>query len=205
MKRFFLGAVALLALASCQQAANSETPAQSTVAPVEVTTRAGAHVWNVDYDQSRLLFEASQQTETFEGEFQTFNAFIDLNPEDTSSAEIDVTIDLSSVSAGSKDRDGALPGKDWFHAKVHPEARFTSTDVQAMGVGAYEARGQLSLKGVSKEVVLPFTLEIDQGQARAVGQTVINRSDFNVGEGSFNTDEWVGFDVVVKVDILATR
>ena len=165
----------------------------------------GDHVWKIDKAVSTLIFEASQQGTTFVGRFNEFDAAIRLDPADLSDAVIRAEVKLASVDAGDRDRNASLPSADWFDVKAHPVASFVSESVKRLEDGSYVASGMLTIKGASRALDLPFTLAIDQSTARASGTVDLNRRDFNVGSGQFETDEWVGHDVRVKLDIVASR
>lgn len=170
-----------------------------------MAAEAASAAWSVDYGKSRLAFDAFQTGNKFEGHFERFDARIVFDPADLSGASIDVDIDISSVKTGDRQRDVALPGKEWFDAKAYPAAKFVSTEVEVTASGEYVAHGTLTIREVTKEIDLPFSLAIDGSEAHAVGEVEFLRTDFGVGQGEFATDEWVGFGVTVKVDITATR
>ena len=87
---------------------------------------------------------------------------------------------------------------------MFPVSEFTSSTITVTGEGTYEAEGQLSIKGISKDVVMPFTVLVDEtGRAIADGSVLLDRSDFNVGEGQFATGEWVGLEVEVLLHMEA--
>lgn len=173
--------------------------------PPARAAEAAPAVWSVDYSKSRLAFSAVQTGNEFEGHFEKFNAKIVFDPADLSVASIDVDIDMSSAKTGDRQRDVALPGKEWFDAKAHPVAKFVSTDIEETASGEYVAHGALTIRDATKNVDLPFSLAIDGNEAHAIGEAELIRTDFGVGQGEFESDEWVGFGVTVKVDITATR
>lgn len=183
------------------------TPAcgAETQEPSPAPAKPASHSWSVDYGKSALSFTATQTGTAFTGRFRKFEAAIVFDPDDLSSATIDVSIDMASAETGDRQRDIALPEKDWFDAKSHPTASFVSRNVEATGAGAYVAHGTLTIRDASKSVDLPFNLTIDGNVAHATGGVTLIRTDFGVGEGDFASDEWVGFNVDVNVDISATR
>ncbi|WP_138381106.1 YceI family protein [Luteithermobacter gelatinilyticus] len=161
--------------------------------------------WQVDYEASRLGFKATQTGTPFEGLFRDWRAAIRFDPAAPEQAVIRVNINMASVEAGDKQRNGALPGQDWFHVSAFPEARFVSSDVRALGNGRYEAHGTLTIRDVSRPVVLPFSLRLIDGLARARGELRLVRTDYGVGQGMWATGQWVGLDVTVMVDITARK
>jgi len=160
--------------------------------------------WAVDYDRSRVGFEATQQGQGFTGEFKTFKVDISFSADDLENSEVVAEIDVSSVDAGSRQRNGALPDPEWFDVKSHPKAVFRASDFEAVE-GGYVAKGALTMKGVSRDVVLPFTLEDAGDGVVMTGRTQLVRTQFDVGTGEWASGEWVGLDVVVTIVLYAER
>jgi polyisoprenoid-binding protein YceI len=72
-----------------------------------------------------------------------------------------------------------------------PKASFVARAIRGLGGGRYEARGPLTIKGVSREMVSVFTLRTDATGAWAEGGFVLPRLQFRIGEG-----EWADTDTV---------
>ncbi len=165
----------------------------------------GEFVWATDYASSSVTFSAEQEGQSFEGRFESFRAAIRLNPADISDAEIHAIIDMASVDAGDADRNSSLPTSDWFKTRSFPTATFRSAQVRQISEGRYEATGELTIKGISQPVSLPFDLMIEGNTATASGSLELDRTDFNVGEGAYADDAWIGYPVSVSVKISASR
>ncbi|MBC6403502.1 MAG: YceI family protein [Hyphomonadaceae bacterium] len=167
-------------------------------------TFSGDHVWDMDASQSTLTFNADHNG-IFTGNFSRFAAAIRLNPQDPSGGKIHAIVDLSSVDAGTRDRNDNLPLPEWFNIAEFPTASFVS-DAITPGESSYSARGTLTIKDNSNPATLSFTLDVDGNVARAKGGLTLDRRDYEIGTGSdFQTGEWVGFPVDVNLDIIATR
>ena len=120
-------------------------------------------------DGSAIGFTALQQGSPVEGRFERFSAEIELDPADLAQSSIDVTIDVASIATGHKDRDAALRSASFFEVARWPQARFASGEVVHLAGERYEARGELTMRDVTRAVVLPFTLTIapDPADGRA--------------------------------------
>jgi len=160
--------------------------------------------WTVDLTKSRLGFSGMQNGEAFKGAFGKWTADISFDPAHPEAGHAKVSIDLATAKTGDTQRDSALPQAEWFNVKATPTATFEATGFVAKGGEAYEAPGKLTLRGVTKDVVLPFTVTIKDGKAAAKGHLTLTRTAFGVGQGSWATGEWVALDVSVDVDIAAT-
>lgn len=173
-------------------------------------TMVQAASWTVA-EGSAIRFEAYQQGVAVPGRFERFEAAIELDPDDLAAARIAVEIDTASIATGHQDRDTALRAPDLLAVGQWPSARFASDRIEHLGAGAYQAMGQLTIRDVQRDVVLPFTLSVadhpgDPGlqQAQARGELTISRLAFGVGQGDWASTAMVGDDVVIRVEILAT-
>lgn len=162
--------------------------------------------WDVDPAKSQLGFTASQGGEAFKGRFAIWSADIAFDPDRLDASHLSATIDLTSVATGDRQRDAALPSRDWFNVKTTPAASFTTDTITAARDGlGYVATGRLTLRGVERPIDLRFDVTIDGDTATATGEATIVRTDYGVGQGEFATDEWVGLDVTVDISISAVQ
>jgi polyisoprenoid-binding protein YceI len=165
--------------------------------------------WTIE-DGSAIRFEAYQQGAPVQGSFERFTAQIVFDPDDLANSRIEVEIDTASVSTGHKDRDTALRAPPLLDVERWPTARFASARIEHLGGETYQARGELTIRDVRKDVALPFTLRIadhpdnpDLLQADAAGELTISRLDFGVGQGEWASTATVGKKVVIAIAIVA--
>jgi polyisoprenoid-binding protein YceI len=137
-------------------------------------------------------------------EVQKFGGTIELDEADLTRSQIDVSIDVASVNTSEDTRDAHLRSGDFFDAEKFPTATFKSTSITKNG-DAYLVKGDLSVRGVTKEVELHATFEgkgkDPRGDERAAFQakTSINREDWGM---KFNMPlEGGGVVVGTKVDL----
>jgi polyisoprenoid-binding protein YceI len=166
---------------------------------------AQAATWKIDPARSHLGFAGVQAGAPFKGRFGRFGAAIAFDPDRPSPAQVLVTVDLASAATGDTQRDEALPGKDWFDIAQFPQAKFEATSVRRKGPNTFEAVGVLTLRGVSRPLTLPFTLDANGQTAHARGHVDLTRTAFGVGQGTWASGQWVGLAVGVDFDIVAIR
>ncbi len=166
---------------------------------------AAAADWKIDPAQSTLGFSGVQTGARFVGKFKRYNAVIAFDAAHPETSHLTVTVDLASAATGDAQRDTALPGKDWFDAAQFPQAKFTSTGIRRTGPRSFEAAGTLTLRGVSRPVTLPFTLDINGSVAHAKGHLDLVRTAFGVGQGAWTSGQWVALQVGVDFDVVAKR
>ncbi len=113
---------------------------------------------------------------------------------------VDVEIAIGSLSLGTV-TDQAM-GADFFDSTQFPTAQFNA-DIYKTETG-YEARGPLTIRDKTIDIVLPFTLELQDNTAAMSGMVDLNRMDFDVGT-SQPTEASLGFDVTVSIELTASR
>jgi len=141
-------------------------------------------------EQSTLGFAYKQMGVAMDGQFKKYSAQIsfDLAKPDKASGRLE--IELASIDTGSAEADQEVVGKAWFHVAAHPKAVFVLQQLKPTGANQYEAVGQLTLKGQTREVRAPLKLN---PPSTLTGSLVIRRADFGIGEGM-----WAKFDVVAN-------
>lgn len=164
-----------------------------------------ADQWNVVGDKSAVEFTGTQLGAEFTGEFEAFTANITFSPDDLAGSSVEVLIDIASANTQSADRDSQIVAPDWFDAAQWPTAKFVTKSFTETSAGKYEAVADLTIRDVTREVVLPFDLVITDRTAEAVGSVTIKRTDFGVGQGQWTDTSQVGDDVTIKVTINATK
>ncbi|MDR3515702.1 MAG: YceI family protein [Azospirillaceae bacterium] len=166
---------------------------------------AHAASWQVDSAKSRLGFTGIQTGTPFEGHFGKWSATIDFDPANPAAGHAVVTIDMASATTADAQRDEALPQSDWFDVTHFADARFEATTFRALGGNKFEAPGTLTIRGVKKDVVLPFTLDVTGDAAHAQGKLNLIRTEYGVGQGDWTSGDYVALDVSVVVDLQAKR
>jgi polyisoprenoid-binding protein YceI len=116
-----------------------------------------------------------------------------------------VTIDLASEVSDEPDFDSGLKGAQGFDASRFPTARFVTKRFTAKSPMSYVAEAVLTIRGISRDITLPFTLTISGRSAHMNGTAHLSRTDFGVGQGEWAQPTPVSHDVTVSVDLTATR
>ncbi|HUQ09724.1 MAG TPA: YceI family protein [Steroidobacteraceae bacterium] len=144
----FITAIALLATAAISQA--QVPPPSSEPIPKGSYTLDKAHtslIFRVDH----LGFS------TFTARFTRYDAKLDFDPTKLGASSVDVTIDPRSISSDNAP-DGFLDtlaaGKDWLDASEYPEMKFVSRGVESPSDGTLLVRGDLTVRGITKPIVL---------------------------------------------------
>lgn len=178
------------------------------VAALSSGTAIAAKNWTLLPAESVLTFKGSQMGKSFEGRFDTFTTTIAFSADDLAGSSVTAEIDTGSATSNDKDVAGAVTSAEWLNAAAFPKAVFQSTGFTADGKGGFVAAGNLTIKGVTLPVTLPFTLKTTTGAdgteiAEMTGETHIKRLPFKLGEGSWADTSAVADDVAISVKIKA--
>ncbi len=164
-----------------------------------------APVWTVDKAASKVTFSSSFDGGAFTGSFRRWDAAIRFDPKNLIGSKVTATFDMTSAATGESGRDEALPQDDWFAARQFPRATFTAATFEALGGNRYQAIGQLTIRGVTKPLTLPFTVVITGDIAKMNASIGLNRLAFGVGQGEWKTTDVVPGTVTVNISLTARR
>ncbi len=115
------------------------------------------------------------------GEFKGLKGAINFDPNHLATSKFNVIIDVASINTGNGMKNTHAKSAMWFDAEKYPVISFTSSSITKTA-GGYEAKGTLSMHGVSKEIVLPFTFDNNV----FTGSFEVNRLDYNVNAAEPN-------------------
>ena len=152
----------------------------------------------IDASKSSIRFESRQMNVPVEGRFRRFEGTVAFDPNKPEATRADFEVDLASIDLGNAEGETEVRRKPWFNVDVHPKARFVSRSVRSVGPARYEARGTLTIKGESRDIVAPFSLAESGGMRTVDGQFTIKRLQFRIGEGPWSDTETVADDVLVR-------
>jgi polyisoprenoid-binding protein YceI len=146
------------------------------------------------------------------GTFDRFSGTIVADAEDLGNSSVEVIIETASVNTRNDKRDEHLRSADFLDAENHPEITFRSSEIRRADAG-YVALGTLTIRGVAKEVALPFT--VNGPITNPWGQTVIgieigyelNRQDYGVSwsQSLDNGGLVVGDTVRIEINLEAQK
>ena len=143
--------------------------------------------WTLDPAHSNIDFSIRHlMIAKVKGAFESFEADIEADPEDLTTADVTFTIDLSSVNTRSEDRDNHLRSEDFFEVEKYPNMTFQSKQFVRKGDGEYEVTGDLSLHGVTRSETFSLTFEgaskdpWGNEKVGFSGEGKINRSDYGL-------------------------
>jgi polyisoprenoid-binding protein YceI len=127
------------------------------------------------------------------GEFKGLKGTIKWDPSNPSASVFNVTVDANTINTDIDMRDDHLRKEEYFNTEKYPTINFVSTAVTANNV-----TGNLTIKGVTKQISFPFTVKPSAGGYLFEGSFEINRKDFGVGGSSVSLSNNVTVNLKVQ-------
>lgn len=142
------------------------------------------------------------------GTFPSVSGTLKLDEENIAKSSVDITIEATGIDTNNAKRDDHLRNEDFFDVAKFPVITFKSKGVSKSGPG-YLLVGDLTMKGVTKTVSIPFTLSGPKEHPMmpvyvvgGEGSLVINRRDFNI---TYGMDALVSDAVSIDLQVEFTR
>jgi len=184
------------------------------IALLLMSSTLSAATYQIDGAHSTAGFTVRHMMVTnVSGAFTKLSGSVDYDADNLAESRIDVTIEAASVNTRNEGRDKHLRTADFFDVENHPTITFRSKRVEKAGEARLRVAGDLTIRGVTKEVVLDVegpTPEIQQQSAFRMGAsatTRINRKDFGVNYHRTldNGGVVVSDDVRITIDVELVR
>lgn len=166
--------------------------------------------WKADRSHTMINFTVPHMViSEVSGQFKDFDASMETSKEDFSDAKINVQIKAKSIDTGTNFRDNHLRSADFFNADVDSIITFVSSRIERTGLDAYKIYGSLTMRGISKEVVLDtkFKGKVKGGRGMVAvfkATTSIERKNWGLGwnrtieEGGLLVGETVDLSILIE-------
>lgn len=146
--------------------------------------------------QDEVAISSKQMVVRGDGDSMRFEAAVDFDPKLPEVASVALTIDLASVTQVSSQKAAGLVQPEWFHTRQIPQASFRSQSITPTAPGMFDVAGTLVIEGISRDVTVPVSLS--QVGDTAAGSYMIQRLDFELGDGDRNDPVLVANDMQVR-------
>jgi polyisoprenoid-binding protein YceI len=165
---------------------------------------AQTQTWTIDPMHSAAHFSVRHGgISTVRGSFTKLSGTVQYDPSAPNKTVVEASIDVASIDTGVAPRDNDLRGDSFFDVAKYPVLTFKSKRVEAPGTGKLKITGDLTIHGVTREVVLdvdgPEVQKDPKGRQHmgASATTKINRKDFGVNGAAM----MVGDEVPITIDL----
>ncbi len=178
---------------------------------VAISATAHASDWEIDAGHSRVGFAIRHMmVSTVHGTFDKYTGSVAVDDADTTKSKVHLDIDAASINTGNSKRDEHLRSPDFFDTAKYPKLTFESTKIEKRGADGLIVTGNLTIKNVTKPVVLTITgltgeVKDPWGGVRrgASAQTKISRKDFGINwnKGLDTGGVVLGDDVTIELEV----
>jgi len=176
-----------LAIAATNAFAQAPAPAAAPAAQPPAQPQLGPNQWNIDPNHSISSFTVTHlMVSTVPGSFGKTSGTITYDGKDVNTIAADVTIDATTISTNNERRDTHLKSPDFFEVAKYPTLTFKSKKVIPGAAGKFKLVGDLTIRGVTKEVTLDVdgpTPVVNAGRTFVIGAnatTTIKRSEWGL-------------------------
>lgn len=169
---------------------------------------ARAEVYTIDPVHSSVGFSLRHLVSKFSSSFTKVTGSVNYDAANPEASTVEATVEIASVATANEKRDTHIKSPDFFDAAKFPTATFTSTSWKKTGDDTFDVTGNLTIKDVTKEVVLKTTLVgtgPGMGGATLTGweaTTTINKSDYGLA-GPAMLGKVLGDEVALTISIEA--
>src|SRR5271165_2083920 len=178
-----------------------------------VQSALAADEYVIDKVHSTIGFQVRHLFSNVPGKFDDFTGTIQYDEANPEQSSVKVDLKTASIDTGVKMRDDDLRSPNFFDAAKYPETTFQSKSVKATGSNTFDVTGDLTMHGVTKEVVLKVEL-IGKGAGMKPGSivsgwdatTALKRSDFGLAWNKvIEGTQVVGDDVKIELHVEADK
>ena len=147
---------------------------------------ASGFAQNIDQSKSKVDFKiGSIMWAKVKGEITNMDGTVNFNEDDLSKSSFNVSVDVKTIDTDNEKRDEHLKNEDFFETEKYPFISFKSSEITKTDDG-YVTYGKLTIKDVTKDVSIPFSVQKTGRSKTLVGEFEITRLDYTVGVDQSN-------------------
>ncbi|MBW2488833.1 MAG: YceI family protein [Deltaproteobacteria bacterium] len=168
--------------------------------------------WEIDKAHSNIYFDVRHTYATVRGLFEDYSGSVQFDADNMEMGKISLEVRTKSVNTGIPNRDNHLRADEFFGVNEYPTMTFESTGVKQKEGNRYMVEGNLTIKGKTEKVAVPFTYFGSRENPLKKGQQVagfearfsINRLDYGVGPGKYAEMGTIAnqVDILVSLEVV---
>ncbi|MBN2663198.1 MAG: polyisoprenoid-binding protein [Bacteroidales bacterium] len=172
-----------------------------------------ATMWKIDKSHTSVNFSINHFFSSVPGKFTDFDGMIHFDPNNLKGSKADFSVAINSINTDDAKRDKHLQSKDFFDAETYPKMSFQSTKFEKKSDKEYLIHGKMTIKDVTKNVVLPMKITGEMEHPMMKGtiilgvviDTTIDRTEYGVGTGNWAATMVVGDEVKIHIPMELNR
>ena len=201
---FFILSVVVFCKESAAKMHNTENniiSKKETVTKKDIASlpeKSNVKKWNSNAATAKITFKVEGLFGTVSGSLSGLKSTIEFNGNDLAASSILASVDPKSISTGISLRNNDLQKEKYLNSEKYPLISFKSNKIQKSGTG-YKVIGDLTIKGVTKQIEIPFSFSEKEKEGVFKGAFTIQRLDYNVGKPGGSIGSMVTIDLEVPV------
>lgn len=159
----------------------------------------------IDLKKSRVEFKVGNMGfMTVSGTISGMKGTVQFDQDNLKDAHFDVTVEPATIETNNNKRDEHLKEEDFFNVAEYLSIRFVSSEVLKTSKG-FLARGELSLRGVTRNIDIPFALSQELSEVILKGKIQVDREDYALGTDKYSGAFMIGSTVEVVIICVLTQ
>lgn len=171
--------------------------------------QARSHDYQIDSVHSRIVLRAEHLGfSKAQGTLSGPSGWLRFDPDDFSSAQVEVTLDLARVDFGDAKWNQKLAGRTWLNQAKYPQAQFVSERIEPIDAKRFVVHGQLSFRGQTRPVRLDVTFNRMARHPLTLKRTAGFSATATISRAAFEMDAWksmVSDDIQLLIEVEALR
>lgn len=155
-------------------------------------------IWKAN--KTTVAFTIKNAGFTVNGSFDGFAGHFVFDPATLDKAQLSATVETATVNTDNKRRDAHLKQSDYFNVAIYPRIQLQSIRITKTGTNDYMGTFALTIKGITRTVQVPFTFIHRGALGTFMGQFIIDRTDYGVGEKSLLLSNEARITLTINVE-----
>jgi polyisoprenoid-binding protein YceI len=148
---------------------------------------------------SSIQFKTKNAGLLVAGSFSGLESEIQFDPLKPEKANIHASVKSKTIDTGNDTRDNHLRKPDYFDSEKYPKITLQSTKIEKTGPISFKGYFKLTMKGITRDVVIPFNFIRIVEKTEIKGNFTLNRRDYNIGSKSLTLSDNV--TVYISIDL----
>ena len=169
--------------------------------------------WEIDKAHSNIYFDVRHTYATVRGQFDDFSGTLKFDPDNLALSSVKFEVKTKSINTRIPNRDNHLRSDEFFAVSKYSAMTFESTSVKQKEGNLYTMEGNLTIKGKTTKVTIPFTYYGTRENPLKKGKMVagfetrfsIDRLEYGIGPGKYFKMGVIGKNVDILISLEALK
>jgi polyisoprenoid-binding protein YceI len=195
-----LAGSSLLANQAPPNAPSVKKPSSSSAPKPSAKPQSKVSSYSMDVPGSKIGFVVKTRLMTIDAVFSSWTGKLSMDSTKLNTLSLTLNVDSTSIDTGSGLKNDEIKGKNFFDVEKFPKIKLISNKATAAGPGQCQVQANFTLRGITKSVTIPLTVQLDgNGQGTVKGEYSIDRKDYGITHNMFLNP--IEDTVVISLDL----